>query len=87
MSAQETTVIVGTLAAGGINLASQLATRGRGEHLMRPVIGTFLAVGALLLLANFWPDAAAGLALVLLVTSFVLSGRPFIAVINKTLGE
>lgn len=87
MSGQETTVMVATLAAGGINIAAQLVERGRGEHMARPIIGTFLAVGALLLLANFWPDAAAGLAVVLLVTSAVLNGRPFVAVLNKVMGE
>lgn len=87
MSQADTTVVVSTLAAGGINIAAQLVERGRGEHLARPIIGTFLAVGALLLLANFWPDAAAGLALVLLVTSVVLNGRPFVAVLNKVMGD
>lgn len=87
MSAQDTTVIVAGLAAGGINLASQLVTRGRGEHLTRPLIGTFLAVSALLLMANWWPDLAAGLALILLVTSVVMNGEPFIKVLNKVMGE
>lgn len=87
MSSQETTVVVSTLAAGGITLAGQLAERGRGEHLMRPLIGTFLATGALLLLANWAPDIAAGLGLILLVTSLVMNGQPFIKVLNKTLGE
>lgn len=87
MSAQDTTIVVAGLAAGGLNVAAQLVNRGRGEHLNRPIIGTFLTVGALLLMANWLPDLAAALALVLFVTSLVMNGRPFVTVLNKLVGD
>lgn len=87
MSAQDTTIVVAGLAAGGLNIMAQLATKGRGEHMNRPIIGTFLAVGALLLIANWLPDLAAALALVLFVTSLVMNGKPFTDMLNKIMGD
>ena len=73
---ESTTAVVVTSAAvaGGLNLAVQLKDKGTGTHLARPVIGTVILTAVLLLVAQWWPAGARGLALVILLTAVVMNG-------------
>lgn len=82
MSAQRTTIVAG-LAAGGIHLASRFAQGERDQENIRIVVGTFLLVAILLLIAEFWADGARGLAIVILVTSIVMNGGEFFKFIGS----
>jgi hypothetical protein len=79
----ERTIIVCGLAAGGIRLVGRFVAVGRSPEHMRTVIGTFLLIALLLLIAEFAPDMAKGIAIVVLTTSVVMNGEPFLKIVGK----
>lgn len=73
----ERTVIVAGLAAGGLPMLVSIrdsAGDQRDARQVRIMVGTFTLIGVLLLAAQFVPDAAAALAVLIMVTSLVLYG-------------
>lgn len=78
------TVIVAGLAAGGLHLSWRVVEDEADEvGNMRIVVGTFILVALLLLIGEFWPEGARGLAIVILVTSIVMNGGPFFKMIGS----
>ena len=75
----ERVVIVAGVAAGGIKAAADFRKHGRTQENVRVMVGTALLVAALLLIANFWPDAASAIAVAVLVTSIAMNGGEFFA--------
>lgn len=76
------TVIVATLAAGGIRLAGQFKKLGPSPEHMRTILGTFILTGILLLVAEFQPASAQALAVAVLVTALALNGSDVFALIG-----
>lgn len=76
-------VLASTLTAGGLHLVVQVKDRGRSPEHFRIVFGTALLAGALLLIAEFWAAGARGLAMVILLTAFVMNGGKFFQLISS----
>jgi len=71
----ETIILVSVVGAAGLQLAAQQREAPSVPAALRVVVGGFLLAAVLLLLVNFWPEGARGLAVVILVTSVVLNGQ------------
>jgi len=67
-------VLASVTVAGGSHLAVLFKDKGRGPHMVAPIVGTLFLGAALLLIAEFWPTGARGLAVVILLTAVVLNG-------------
>ena len=76
-------IIVAGVVAGGIRLAAQFAEKGASQEHMKTIIGTFLMVALLLLMAEFSPKIARGLSVVIVTTSVVMNGKPFLLLLKK----
>lgn len=76
------TVIVSTLAAGGIRLLGQFKQKGPSPEHVRTILGTFILTALLLLIAEYQPGSAQALALAVLVTAVALNGADVFALIG-----
>jgi hypothetical protein len=84
MSDNTTAVVIASVGvAAGIRLSVDLKEQGRGPQHFPTMFGAFLLCAALLLIGEFLPAIARGLALVILLTAAVMSGGKFFALISS----
>lgn len=87
MSDNTTAVVLASVGvAGGLHMAVELKERGRGPHHFPTIFGTFILAAALLLIGEFLPAVARGLALVILLTAVVMNGGKFFSLIASLAG-
>lgn len=84
MNAQRVTMVA-ALSAGLMHLARLAMSTEDTEasDYWRVILATFVLVAILMLVAEFYPNGARGLAVLLLVTSVLINGVPVIQGINK----
>jgi hypothetical protein len=76
-------ILASVITAAGLHLAVQFAEVGRSPEHMRIMLGALLLLASLLLIGEFWPEGAQGLAIVILVTAFVMNGQKFFNLVNS----
>jgi high-affinity Fe2+/Pb2+ permease len=75
-------ILAAVLTAGGLHLLVQVQDKGWDRSQFRIVIGAAVLLLALFLISEFWPDGARGLAVVILLTAFVMNGQKFFQLIG-----
>lgn len=76
-------ILAAVLTAAGLHLVVKIQEKGSDKENIRIIIGASLLLLALFLIAEFWPAGARGLAVVILLTAFVMNGQKFFKLISS----